>query len=50
MSLHVSSIVTMSISDMALGDTQGTVGVLRLRAMSSRPGGGVNGNPVLAYN
>jgi hypothetical protein len=35
---------------MALGGTRGTGGVLRLRATSSRPGEGVKGNPVLAYN
>jgi hypothetical protein len=50
MSLHVSSSVSMSTSDMALGGTRGMGGVLRLRAMSSRPGEGVKGNPVLAYN
>jgi hypothetical protein len=49
MSLHVSSSVTMPTNDMALGGTRGTGGVLRLRATSSR-GGGVKGNPVLAYN
>jgi hypothetical protein len=50
MSLHVSSSVTMSTSDMSLGGTRGTGGVLRLRATSSCPGEGVKGNPVLAYN
>jgi hypothetical protein len=40
-SLHVSSSITMSTSDMELGGTRGTGGVLRLRATSSRPGEGV---------
>jgi hypothetical protein len=35
---------------MALGGTRGMGGVLILRATSSRPGEGVKGNPVLAYN
>jgi hypothetical protein len=46
----VSSSATMSTSDMALGGTRGTGGVLRLRATSSSPGEGVKGYPVLAYN
>jgi hypothetical protein len=50
MSLHVASSVTMSTSDMALGDTRGTGGVLRLRVTNSRPGEGVKRNPVLVYN
>jgi hypothetical protein len=50
MSLHVLSSVTLSTSDIALGGTRGTGGVLRLRSTSSRPGEGVKGNPVLAYN